>query len=291
LFKPVTLAPREADESTNIKHVINTAEFRNLAGPALLLAMAITATVAVAADIPESPGFVGSDRCVQCHQEIYATWRQSDHSKAMQPAIPDTVLGNFDNVKVSFHGIETRLYRQGKSYRVSTTTLDARPGDFPVKYTFGHYPVQQYLVDIGNGHLQALNIAWDSRSADEGGQRWYHLQPDADIDPEHPFFWTGHFQNANSRCIECHTTDVRKNYDAETKAYASTWSEPTVGCESCHGPASRHLAMATANELSNTETGFRQKARPRLTWVFRGNADVASPAGTKDDSYIDTCGG
>jgi hypothetical protein len=44
----------------NIKHVNNTAEFRNLAGPALLLAMVITATVAVAAAIPKSPGFVGS---------------------------------------------------------------------------------------------------------------------------------------------------------------------------------------------------------------------------------------
>lgn len=128
----------------NIKHVINAAEFRNLAGPALLLAMAITATAAVAIDSPESPGFVGSDRCTQCHQEIYATLRQSDHSKAMQPANPDTVLGNFDNVKVSFHGIETRLYRQGGSYRVSTTALDGKPGDFPVKYTFGYYPLQQY---------------------------------------------------------------------------------------------------------------------------------------------------
>ena len=114
-----------------------------------------------------------------------------------------SVLGNFDEVTVEFHGIETRLFRQGNNFMVATTANNGTPGNFTIEYTFGHYPVQQYLIDIGNGRLQALNIAWDSRSSEKGGQRWYHLRNDEDIDPEHPFFWTRHFQNANSRCIEC----------------------------------------------------------------------------------------
>ena len=128
-----------------------------------------------AADHPSD--FVGSGRCIECHQQEYADWRQSDHRKAMQPANKNNVLGDFDNVTVEFHGIETRLFRQGNNFKITTTGQHGNRRDFQIKYTFGHYPLQQYLVDIGKGHLQALNIAWDSRSAVEGGSAGFTCKP------------------------------------------------------------------------------------------------------------------
>ena len=234
--------------------------------------------------------FVGSTQCSQCHNEVYAAWQGSDHHKAMLPATEANVLGDFNNVRLKFHGIETRLYRQGEAFRVATAGLDGKPADFQINYTFGHYPLQQYLVDTGGGRLQALNIAWDSRAADQGGQRWYHLQADEDIDPGHPFYWARHFQNANSRCIECHSTDFKKNFDAASDSYATSWSEPGVGCESCHGPASRHLELAASNNLTDENSGFASKARPRMSWGFAEGAAVATPSGEPDDSYLDACG-
>ena len=209
----------------------------------------------------------------------------------MQFATPENVLGNFDNNKVSFHDIETRLFKDGEIFKVATAGPGGKPGVFTIAYTFGHYPLQQYLIDTGKGHLQALNIAWDSRTADNGGQRWYHLQADETIDPEHPLFWTGHFQNANSRCIECHSTNLQKNFDLKNNHYTTKWAEVGVGCEACHGPASQHIALATANQLTGNETGFSKRPKPGLTWAFRGNDDIASPSGTGDESLIDTCGG
>lgn len=93
--------------------------------------------------------FVGAARCVQCHEEIYAAWQQSDHHKAMQPATKATVLGDFNDVRVSFHGIETRLFESDGEFRVATLGKQGKPGVYLVKYTFGHYPLQQYLLDIG----------------------------------------------------------------------------------------------------------------------------------------------
>jgi len=209
----------------------------------------------------------------------------------MQPASNDTVLGDFDDVTVKFHGIETRLYREGAEFKVATAGNGGKPGVFSIKYTFGHYPLQQYLVDIGKGHLQALNIAWDSRVADQGGQRWFHLQDEEDIDPEHPFFWTRHFQNSNSRCIECHSTRVRKNFDPTNLTYDTNWSEIGVGCEACHGPASQHVALAKENQLSAEITGFDKQRKPMPGWAFRGNDNIASPSGPGDNRHIDTCGG
>jgi tetratricopeptide (TPR) repeat protein len=234
--------------------------------------------------------FVGSGQCIQCHAEIYSDWQQSDHHKAMQPANMKTVLGNFDDVTVKFHGIETRLFQQGDDFNVETTGANGKPGEFQIKYTFGHYPLQQYLIDIGKGHLQALNVAWDSRSAEEGGQRWYHLQADEEINPEHIFFWTRHFQNSNSRCIECHNTNVRKNFDPVNFAYDTSWSEIGIGCESCHGPASRHVTLASNKQLDTTQTGFNEPLSPGLSWTFRGDENIASPSGSANDSSINTCG-
>jgi predicted CXXCH cytochrome family protein len=235
--------------------------------------------------------FVGAGSCIDCHQQEYTDWQLSDHQKAMQPANSASVLGDFNDVTVKFHGIETSLFRQGNNFKVVTTGLNGDLQQFEIKYAFGHYPLQQYLVDIGEGHLQALNIAWDSRSTAEGGQRWFHLRANEDIDPEHPFFWARHFQNSNSRCIECHSTDFRKNFDPKTSSYETSWSETGVGCESCHGPASQHVALATTRQLDGADKGFDKQRMPELSWEFRGDDEIASPSGIKNDADIDTCGG
>ena len=241
--------------------------------------------------IAQDAAFVGSIECRQCHETQFEGWLKSDHRNAMQPADSKNVLGDFNDVNVVFHGIESRLYRDDGGYKIDTVDANGKPATFDIAYTFGHYPLQQYLVDIGRGHLQALNIAWDSRGSNQGGQRWYHLQRDEAIEPSHPFFWTNHFQNANSRCIECHATNVSKNYATETSSYATDWSEAGVGCETCHGPASRHLELARNNALSEQNTGFDRPLPTRIGWTYAENESIARPTGAADRSFLDTCGG
>ena len=45
-------------------------------------------------------------------------------------------------------------------------------------------------------------------------------------------------------CAECHSTGVHKNYDSTNDRFHTTWSEISVGCETCHGKGSRHVAWA-----------------------------------------------
>lgn len=237
-----------------------------------------------------SADFVGSSTCMQCHTAEYKDWQQSDHKKAMDIATADTVLGDFNDVTVAFHDIETRFFQQGDDYKVESIGPEGKPGVFPVKYTFGHYPLQQYLVDIGKGHLQALNVAWDSRPEDEGGQRWFHLQPDEDINPEHPFYWTAHFQNWNSRCAECHSTNLEKNFDPINNSYQTRWSEISVGCESCHGAGSQHVSLAEQGKLSGNP-GFGKQMSEPLSWAFNGDDAIATPSGIRNSDHINMCGG
>jgi cytochrome c553 len=75
---------------------------------------------------------------------------------------------------------------------------------------------------LANGRMQALGIAWDSRSARVGGQRWFHLYPDEKITYNDPLHWTGPNQNWNYMCAECHSTNLQKNYDLAKDSYATT---------------------------------------------------------------------
>jgi len=120
--------------------------------------------------------------------------------------------------------------------------------EFEVLYTFGVEPLQQYLVPFPGGRLQALPLAWDTEQ-----QRWFDLYPDTDISADDWLHWTRNGQNWNGMCAECHSTDLRKNYDPDNKTFDTTWSEMDVSCEACHGPASRHMAWAEIDPMGRPE--------------------------------------
>ena len=50
--------------------------------------------------------------------------------------------------------------------------------------------------------------------------------------------------NWNLQCAECHSTNLRKGYDAASNTYKTTFNEINVACEACHGPGSRHTEWA-----------------------------------------------
>lgn len=196
-------------------------------------------------DRAKHPSFVGAAKCAECHTTEYAAWRTSQHSVAMQEARPGTVLGRFDSTRFSDAGITSTFLRRGNRYVVNTEGADGRLHDFDIRYTFGVYPLQQYLIELPGGHVQALLLAWDARPAAQGGQRWFSLNPGAVIDHSDEFHWTGRQYNWNYMCADCHSTAVRKGYDARTDQFHTTMSEINVACEACHGPGSAHASWGS----------------------------------------------
>ena len=218
----------------------------------LLTAAVLLAGSAVAEPPQAKPGsqFTGAAQCAGCHQQQYRDWLGSHHALAMQRAAEQTVLGDFEDARFLYNGIESRFFRQGDSYQVRTDGPSGKLEDYRVEYVFGVYPLQQYLLALPGGRLNALSIAWDSRPAEQGGQRWFHLYPGQGIDAEDPLHWSGPYHNWNSRCAECHSTDLQKNFAADNNTYRTTWSELNVACEACHGPGQAHVESARDGTLS-----------------------------------------
>jgi len=194
---------------------------------------------------PQVPGtYVGSERCKACHQTEYDRWQGSHHAAAMAVARDGTVLGDFQDARLVHRGKTWRFFRDGQKFMVHAEGPDAEMHDYEVLYTFGVEPLQQYLVGFPRGRFQTLSAAWDTRA-----RTWFYVNPGPEVPPGDWLHWTRGGQNWNAMCADCHSTDIRKHYDPETDGYRTTWSEIMVGCEACHGPASRHLAWA---ELSPT---------------------------------------
>jgi predicted CXXCH cytochrome family protein len=203
----------------------------------------------------------------------------------MRPADDASVKGRFDGRQLRDGDVVSAMFQRDGHRWVRTDGPDGALTDFEVKYTFGVFPLQQYLVGLPNGRLQALPIAWDTRPASDGGQRWFHLYAGQHLSHGDPLHWTAREQNWNFMCADCHSTGVRKNYDSANDSFHTTWVAFDVSCEACHGPGSRHVASPGENGLT-----VQLDERVHVAWTFdpvSGNPVRSVPRTTSRE--IDVC--
>lgn len=198
-----------------------------------------------------TPAHVGSETCAACHADEMDAWRRSHHQLAWTLPTQATVLGDFDDAEFVHDDIATHFRRTDDKFIIETEGADGSTREFTVAGVAGIAPLQQYLVETEPGRLQSFDVAWD---ANEG--RWYHLYPDQQLPPGDGLHWTGPYKNWNARCAECHATGFAKNYDLQTRTYASQQAELGVGCEACHGPAEAHLQWADGPEEYEAPIGI-----------------------------------
>ena len=271
---------------------------RFAAGAALVAAVLLGA---LAAHVPAQPrsaasaDAVGTAACAGCHAKEYEAWRGSQHDRAMEEANERTVLGDFGGARFTHGGVTSRFFRRDGRYFVNTDGPGGKLADFEVRYTFGVHPLQQYLVELPGGRLQALGIAWDARPKAQGGQRWFHLYPDRKLKAGNPLHWTGIDQNWNYQCADCHSTNLRKNYDEATRTYETTWSEIDVGCEACHGPGARHAAWAKLDAAARRADASKGLAvaldeRRGVAWAIDpATGSAARSAPRTSNRELETC--
>ena len=225
--------------------------------------------------------FVGRSTCVDCHQKEAEAFRGSDHDLAMDHATDASVLGDFDDATFEHDGLVNRMYRDGERFMVYTEGEDGEMQDFEVKYVFGFSPLQQYMVEFDRpvdmpptevARVQVLRITWDTLK-----EKWFYLRPPdvaEKLEPDDPLHWTGVAQRWQTMCADCHSTNLKRNFDPAEQAYHTTFSEIDVSCEACHGPGSLHL------ELANSKSLF---------WDRRHGYGLAKLKGENAEPQLQTC--
>ena len=159
----------------------------------------------------------------------------------MNEATDEFVMGDFNNKSIMRKGQKHEMYKKDGKYYVKTDGEDGKIQEFEIKYTFGFKPIQQYLVELDRGRLQVLSLTYDTKK-----KYWFYMADEIyknqNVDHKDWLHWTNQAQNWNGMCADCHSTNFKKGYDYKADTYSSSFSEANVSCESCHGPASSHIA-------------------------------------------------
>jgi len=194
-------------------------------------------------------GYVGSRSCRECHQRFYDLWSPSHHGKAMQP-VADVLLNENLQLpelakKVGGSWFEVFL-EPNALFMIERTSQEAKEeiNRYEAKWALGGRNIYYFLTPFGGGKLQTMPLAYDINR-----KEWYSNPESAvrhfvdNISSDEEIDWKHSLYAFNTTCHSCHVSQLNKNYDVSSNTYHTTWKEPGINCETCHGPCEEHILV------------------------------------------------
>jgi tetratricopeptide (TPR) repeat protein len=209
--------------------------------------------------------FVGVEVCGECHAEQLAVWRRSTHGRAGGRPSPTNVIAPFDGTPIRFRDALVRprvradssyvfeVARQGDS--VITLRVDAVIGG-------GHMAgggTQGFVSRRPDGTWRFLPFdysrnlrRWFCNTETRADKGWQLITADmplgacGDWPPVRVLGDVPRFAN----CQGCHAGQIDVRFDTAAGRYVTDVTTFAIGCESCHGPARRHVELARSGRLA-----------------------------------------
>ena len=180
--------------------------------------------------------YVGIDACAECHSDRHETFLHTAHSHAFTDLDPsqEPPDGSFEH-KPS--GRRYRVYRRDGRFLHSETVVDESGQtiaglDFPIRFL------------IGSGRFCRSYIVEEDGFLFESPITWYMSRQSWDMSPGYDFPQHYSFERPIKHdCLLCHSGRVEV---PEGNVYRPVIREQAIGCESCHGPGSLHVAFHRA---------------------------------------------
>jgi len=193
--------------------------------------LASSAAREAAEEAEGEPTYVGVQACAACHADQYRSYLSTAHSRALADIDPqaEPADAEFDH---PFSGRSFQAYRAGGAFRhrqwLTNVDAEAFVQDYSVKYLIGSgRHTRSYLIE-DDGFLIESPLTWyASRKA-------WGMSPGYDR-PGH----LGFERAADLGCVVCHVGRA-ETIDGSLSRIAI--HEQAIGCESCHGPGSAHVA-------------------------------------------------
>jgi len=190
-------------------------------------------------------GYAGSVSCRECHEQFYQLWSTSKHGLAMQPYTPEFAKAQLTPQQNDIV-IGKSKYRADIIEGVVIETGAKGINKYPIEHVLGGKNVYYFLTPFRKGRLQTLPLAYDVQkkewfdTAASGVRHFPGGQTSA------PVNWKESSYTFNTACYSCHVSQLTTNYDPKTDTYRTTWREPGINCETCHGPSDEHNKIAKA---------------------------------------------
>jgi tetratricopeptide (TPR) repeat protein len=203
-------------------------------GPASVLAAKGQAT-------PKPTGYAGSVSCRECHERFYQLWSTSRHGLAMQP-----YTAEFARKELTPQGNEIRIGKS--SYRADISGSagfvrergTGKEKKYRIEHVLGGKNVTYFLTPLEKGRLQTLPVAYDVHKKEWFDTAASGIRHFPGGQTGQPVDWKDPAYTFNTSCHGCHVSQLTSNYDLKTDTYTTTWAEPGINCEACHGPSAEH---------------------------------------------------
>lgn len=201
--------------------------------------------------------YTGSEKCKECHEDNYKSWKKTYHRTMTQEATSESVVGQFNGEPQTYWGTTIRPVLKDSKYYFEYYNPETKKhiNTLEIKRTVGSRRYQQYLAqtDHTQGNYYRLELLWHIED-----KRWVHLNG-AFLGSDHQSF-DNHTATWNQNCIFCHNTGIQPNmtnYDEilnkkkpgqsvnlkVDSRFDSHVTDLGIGCESCHANGEEHIAL------------------------------------------------
>ena len=223
---------------------------------------------------PLASDFAGSDRCASCHATQYSAWRGSTHGTAGGLPGSVKVIAPFNGAPIRFRdAVVIPSAGRGHVFTVRQDGRPERPFTVDAVVGGGHMVgggTQSFVSRFSDGTWRLLPFDWSRQTAawfcnteSRLNKGWVPITADmrladcGDWPPQRVLGDEPRFAN----CQQCHGSQIDIRFDSATKKWATNVASLAINCESCHGPAKRHVDLMTAAARSGSAAQASSQSR------------------------------
>lgn len=183
--------------------------------------------------------FAGSAACARCHKNIYDAHIHTAHYLTSRPASEEYIKGSFEKGKNTFVFNDSVMVAMEKKDTFF----------YQAEYVSGiKKKTRRFDIIAGSGTKGQSYMNWRSSKLFQLPITYFTNADQWSNSPGYPDKVVFN-RPITSRCLECHTTYIKKISapEIESEEYADNQIIYGVDCEKCHGPAAKHVQFRSEN--------------------------------------------
>jgi hypothetical protein len=181
--------------------------------------------------------YVGSEACIKCHESQYKMYLRTGMSRSTAAVDPknEPPDATFDDP------------RSGRRYRVERKNgqlwhREFLPGEAKPDVVLNEFPLE---YAVGSGRFGKTYLTESDGFMFESPLSYYSAKSAWGMSPGYEGHNLGFERPVGAGCLYCH---VGRTETEGQSMHRHRVIEPAVGCERCHGPGSKHVALREKGE-------------------------------------------
>jgi len=209
--------------------------------------------------LPRFEDFVGAESCARCHQKQYDLWKNSTHGQAGGAPGEARIIARFDGHPLVFKdAVVTPTTNRAGDYIFIVERPDAPRREIKVHAVVGGGHMygggtQSFFEKFSDGTVRFLPFDFIRREnlwfvQLRNDKTWAPISRDISLETDLAN-WTPNRVLGTltefSNCQNCHGSQIAVQYDPKNLKYDTRYHTLRIDCESCHGPARRHIEIVS----------------------------------------------